>query len=73
MLPSTISAAAIGQINALNNLGVFGATYVIGAIRDYTGSFTYAVVPLVLVTCSASLVAVWIGRLRPVMPVVAAG
>ena len=65
MLPASISALAIGQINSLNNLGVFGATYAIGAIREATGSFTFAMLPFVAVCGIAGLVALWIGRARP--------
>ena len=64
MLPVSISALAIGQINALNNLGVFGATYAIGAIRKATGSFTFAMLPFVAVCGLAGLVSLWIGRAR---------
>ena len=64
MLPASISALAIGQINSLNNLGVFGATYAIGAIREATGSFTFAMLPFVAVCGTAGLVALWIGRAR---------
>ena len=64
MLPASISALAIGQINSLNNLGVFGATYAIGAIREATGSFTFAMLPFVAVCGVAGLVALWIGRAR---------
>ncbi|MGI4940854.1 MAG: MFS transporter, partial [Janthinobacterium lividum] len=64
MLPASISAVAIGQINALNNLGVFGATYAIGAIREATGSFTFAMLPFVAVCGIAGLVSLWIGRAR---------
>ena len=62
MLPASISAPAIGQINALNNLGVFFATYVIGAIREATGSFTYAMLPIALLSTCACITALWIGR-----------
>ena len=64
MLPVSISAVAIGQINSLNNLGVFGATYAIGAIRQATGSFTFAMLPFVGVCAVAGLVSLWIGRVR---------
>ena len=64
MLPVGISALAIGQINSLNNLGVFGATYAIGAIRERTGSFTFAMLPFVAVCGLAGLVSLWIGRAR---------
>ncbi|WP_156410482.1 hypothetical protein [Bosea sp. Root381] len=62
MLPKKVSALAIGIINALNNVGVFGATYVIGAIRSATGSFTYAMIPIALLTLSACATALWLGR-----------
>ena len=71
MLPPRISALAIGQINALNNLGVFAATYTIGAIREGTGSFTLAVLPLAMVSATACLVSLWIGRSRRTMPAAA--
>jgi sugar phosphate permease len=64
MLPVSISALAIGQINSLNNLGVFGATYAIGAIREATGSFTFAMLPFVAVCGLAGLTALWIGHAR---------
>lgn len=64
MLPARISALAIGQINSLNNLGVFGATYAIGAIRQATGSFTFAMVPFIAVCSVAGLIALWIGPAR---------
>jgi MFS family permease len=61
-LPPSLSAPAIGQINALNNLGVFGATWVIGAIRGATGSFTYAMLPIAALTLLACAAALWLGR-----------
>jgi ACS family tartrate transporter-like MFS transporter len=62
MLPTNTAATAIGQINALNNLGVFAGTWAIGAIKTATGSFTYSLVPLIAVSFIACLVALWIGR-----------
>ncbi|WP_246580065.1 hypothetical protein [Candidatus Sodalis endolongispinus] len=62
-LPAHSAAVAIGQINALNNLGVFAGTWLIGTIRTATGSFTYALVALSL---AASLAAWHLGRHRPV-------
>lgn len=65
MLPSNLSAPAIGQINALNNVGVFAATYLIGAIRTSTGSFTYAMLPIAALTLSACATAVIMRRAPP--------
>ena len=64
MLPASIAATAIGMINALNNLGVFGATWAIGKIREETGSFAFALAPEIVVLLVACLVALWIGRVR---------
>ena len=64
MLPANIAATAIGQINALNNLGVFGATWAIGYIRGATGSFTYALAPLVVVSALAACTAWYLGGRR---------
>lgn len=54
-LPANNAAVAIGQINALNNLGGFADTWLIGTIRSTTGSFSYALVALSL----AASLAVW--------------
>lgn len=62
LLPAGTAAVAIGQINALNNLGVFIGTWLIGAIRTSTGSFTYALAPLLLLTICACIGALCIGR-----------
>ena len=61
LLPASTAAVAIGQINALNNLGVFAGTWLIGAIRTSTGSFTYALAPLLLLTICACIGALCIG------------
>lgn len=65
-LPAQTAAVAIGQIKALNNLGVFAGTWLIGTIRTATGSFTYALAPLVALSLAASLAAWYPGRRRPV-------
>jgi MFS family permease len=64
MLPAGSAALAIGQINALNNLGVFVGTYLIGVIRTATGSFTYALVPYLIISVAACLAVLLIGRMR---------
>jgi len=65
IIPAESSAVVIGQINALNNLGVFVGTWLIGLIRNITGSFTYALAPLLLVTACGCLTALLIGRRKP--------
>jgi ACS family tartrate transporter-like MFS transporter len=65
IIPSRVAAPSIGSINALNNGGVFFATWVIGAIRSATGSFTYAILPIAAVSAVACFVALWLGRSHP--------
>src|SRR3954469_18689865 len=61
-LSAGTAAAGLAQINAISNLAGFGTTYVMGFIRDATGSFTFALVPLVVLAAVASLAIVVIGR-----------
>lgn len=62
------AAAGLAQINALGNLAGFGGTYLIGFIRDATGSYPLALLPLVgleVVGCLTLLaVAFWRHRAR---------
>ena len=47
-LPPVAAAASIAAINSVGNLGGFLGPYLIGAIKDATGSFTLSLVPLIL-------------------------
>ena len=47
-LPPVAAAASIAAINAVGNLGGFLGPYLIGTIKDATGSFTLSLVPLIL-------------------------
>ena len=49
MLRPVAASAGLAQVNAIGNLAGFGGTYLIGAIRDATGSYILAVVPLTVV------------------------
>src|SRR5204863_8153399 len=53
-LSASTAAAGLAQINALSNLAGFGTTYLMGFIRDATGSFSLALVPLVILSAVAS-------------------
>lgn len=56
-LSSSSAAVGLAAINALGNLGGFGGSYMIGLIKGQTGSFTYALWPLViLLVISVALV-----------------
>jgi MFS family permease len=61
-LSASTAAAGLAQINAISNLAGFGTTYVMGFIKDVTGSFSLALVPLVALSAAAALVIVMLGR-----------
>ncbi len=61
-LSASTAAAGLAQINAISNLAGFGTTYVMGFIKDATGSFTLALVPLVALSATAAWAILWIGR-----------
>ncbi|CAI8764713.1 MFS transporter [Pseudomonas sp. IT-P4] len=62
MVPARNAAMAIAMINALNNLGVFAGTYLIGVIKEASGNFTFALVPYLVISVVACTLALWIGR-----------
>ena len=53
-LSAGTAAAGLAQINAISNLAGFGTTYLMGFIKDATGSFSLALVPLVALAASAA-------------------
>jgi MFS transporter, ACS family, tartrate transporter len=61
-LSASAAAAGLAQINALSNLAGFGTTYVMGFIKDMTGRFAPALLPLVVLSATAALVMFLIGR-----------
>src|SRR5262245_55427848 len=61
-LSARTAAAGLAQINAISNLAGFGTTYVMGLIRDVTGSFALALVPLVVLSGVAAVMIVVMGR-----------
>ena len=61
-LSAGTAAAGLAQINAISNLAGFGTTYVMGFIKDATGRFSLALVPLVALAAAAALAILWIGR-----------
>jgi MFS family permease len=61
-LSASTAAAGLAQINAISNLAGFGTTYLMGYIRDATGSFSLALVPLVVLSAVAAVAILMIGR-----------
>jgi MFS transporter, ACS family, tartrate transporter len=68
-LSGRTAAAGIAQINALSNLAGFVTTYAIGFIKDATGSFSLALVPLVVLAAAAAVAILLIGRSEHARPV----
>ncbi|MBV9077041.1 MAG: MFS transporter [Methylobacteriaceae bacterium] len=61
-LPPATAAASIAAINAVGNLGGFLGPYLIGAIKDGTGSFTLSLVPLIVFALIAAALSLVPGR-----------
>ena len=70
-LSAGTAAAGLAQINALSNLAGFGTTYAMGFIKDATGSFALALLPLVGLSAMAAVTILWIGRNRASIAVAA--
>lgn len=61
-LSASTAAAGLAQINALSNLAGFGTTYLMGLIKDLTGRFSLALLPLMVLSAAAALAMLLIGR-----------
>jgi len=70
-LSAGTAAAGLAQINAISNLAGFGTTYMMGFIRDATGSFSLALVPLVALAGAAALAILVMGRSHARVPAAA--
>jgi len=57
-----VAAAAIAQINAIGNLGGFFGSYLLGTIKDATGSFALGLLPLAGLSLAGFLLVVSLGR-----------
>jgi ACS family tartrate transporter-like MFS transporter len=64
-LAAPVAAAGLAQINALGNLSGFFCNYMIGWIKDETGSFPLAIMPIALLAAAGTLVVLVIGRGQP--------
>jgi MFS transporter, ACS family, tartrate transporter len=63
-LSAGTAAAGLAQINAISNLAGFGTTYLLGFIKDATGSYSLAMLPLVGLSTAAALAILFLGRGR---------
>jgi hypothetical protein len=56
------AAAGLAGINAIANLVGGGAISLVGLIKESTGSFSLALLPLVLLTLTGALSVLWMTR-----------
>lgn len=61
-LPPAAAAAGIAAINTISHLATGVITSSIGALRQATGSFPVALLPLCALTAIGALLVLWIGR-----------
>jgi ACS family tartrate transporter-like MFS transporter len=61
-LPASSAAAAIAQINALGNLAGFVGPFMLGWIKDLTGSYALGLLPMVALAAIASVAVQVAGR-----------
>jgi nitrate/nitrite transporter NarK len=64
-LGAGVAAAGLAQINALGNLASFFFNYMIGWIRDETGSYPAALMPIAIVATIGTICVVMVGRGQP--------
>ncbi|MBV9825742.1 MAG: MFS transporter [Alphaproteobacteria bacterium] len=65
MLGPAAAAAGLAQINALGNLAGFVTNYLLGWIKDETGSFALSLMPIVVLSAAGMIAVLLIGRGRP--------
>lgn len=65
-LSAGTAAAGLAQMNAISNLAGFGTTYVVGSIKQATGSYPLAILPLACLSAAGALAVLLIARDRSV-------
>jgi ACS family tartrate transporter-like MFS transporter len=71
-LSTSTAAAGLAQINAISNLAGFGTTYLLGHIKQATGSYPLAMLPLSGLSAAGALAILWIARSQTTQAVMAA-
>jgi nitrate/nitrite transporter NarK len=61
----TVAAAGLAQINALGNLSGFFFNWAIGAIKDATGSYPMAMLPIAVVATLGVIALLTAGHKQP--------
>jgi ACS family tartrate transporter-like MFS transporter len=61
-LSAGTAAAGLAQMNAISNLAGFGTTYVVGSVKQATGSYPLAILPLAALSGAGALAVLLISR-----------
>jgi MFS family permease len=61
-LSAGTAAAGLAQMNAISNLAGFGTTYVVGYIKQATGSYPLAILPLACLSAAGAIAVLLIAR-----------
>ena len=61
-LSAGTAAAGLAQMNAISNFAGFGTTYMVGYIKQTTGSYPLAILPLACLSGVGALAVLWIAR-----------
>ena len=64
-LAAPVAAAGLAQINALGNLSGFFCNFLIGWIKDETGSFPLAIMPIAALATAGTIAVILVGRGQP--------
>jgi len=57
-----VAAAAIAQVNAIGNIGGFLGSYLLGVIKDATGSYSLGLLPLAALSGAGCIMVLALGR-----------
>lgn len=63
-LSARMAAAGLAAINTWAHIGTAGETALLGVIKELTGSFAVALLPLVTLTATAAILVVMAGHRR---------
>jgi MFS transporter, ACS family, tartrate transporter len=64
-LSASAAAAGIAAINAMGNIGGFVGTYLLGVIKDATGSYPMGLLPLAILSAAGTVAVLYLGRDQP--------
>jgi nitrate/nitrite transporter NarK len=57
-----VAAAAIAQVNAIGNIGGFFGSYLLGVIKDATGSYSLGLLPLAALSGAGCIMVLMLSR-----------